>query len=181
MFGFFTKKSSKKEFKTTAFPISNFSVGSHEEKGRRPTMEDKVCAVDLDSNGNLGLSSKVKRACFFAVFDGHGGSETSAYLEDSLQSQIGKNLSSIIEKYNPGDDGDILVTEALNSSFKSVDAEICSKSFTSGSTATTVLVFGDRLFCANVGDSRVVVSRSGKVNNRAFSNLSYHNCHTSFI
>ena len=44
-----------------------------------------------------------------------------------------------------------------------LDAEFCSaenEDAESGSTAATLLVLGDRLFCANVGDSRVVLSRS---------------------
>jgi serine/threonine protein phosphatase PrpC len=167
MFSFFSKKSpkaSKKEvWKSSAIQVSNFMVGSHEEKGRRPTMEDKVCAVELDPKGELGLQGAVERAVFFAVFDGHGGSETSAYLEHTLQAQLGKNLSSIIQQYTPGDDGDCLVKDALTSSFQTVDAEICKQSFMSGSTATTVLMMGDRIFCANIGDSRVVLSRAGKV------------------
>jgi len=38
----------------------------------------------------------------------------------------------------------------------------------SGATMVCVLIIGNRLFCANVGDSRAVLSHNGKALNLSF-------------
>jgi serine/threonine protein phosphatase PrpC len=56
---------------------------------------------------------------------------------------------------------DKIVIEALQSSFMKTDADFVSTSPHSqnGSTATTALVLGRRLYCANTGDSRTFICR----------------------
>jgi len=144
--------------------VSDFLVGSHEEKGRRPTMEDAVIYADLDSRGNLKSKSKLNRICFFGVYDGHGGSQTSKELRTSLHVAVGEELKKVIADYISIDDNEKsnnIIKNCLKTSFLSIDSRVCSERHNSGSTATTALILGDRIFAANVGDSRVVLCRGG--------------------
>jgi len=58
---------------------------------------------------------------------------------------------------------DALVCQALESSFLAADQEFLASrgEVEAGSTATTVLLLGNRIYCANVGDSRTVLCRDG--------------------
>ncbi|CAN0223498.1 unnamed protein product, partial [Ectocarpus fasciculatus] len=60
---------------------------------------------------------------------------------------------------------DTIVKEAISEAFAAADKEFIATSRLpeAGSTATTCLVLGPRLFMANVGDSRTVLCRGGKV------------------
>lgn len=92
---------------------------------------------------------------FVGVFDGHGkeGERVSLYLRQHLPlGVIG---------------ADVLDTDAptgLTESFEALNASLCRdvdiKLKVSGSTCTTALIVGTRLWCANVGDSRTVLATS---------------------
>ncbi|CAM9185282.1 unnamed protein product [Ectocarpus sp. 6 AP-2014] len=60
---------------------------------------------------------------------------------------------------------DTIVKEAISEAFAAADKEFIATSRLpeAGSTATTCLVLGPRLYMANVGDSRTVLCRGGKV------------------
>jgi protein phosphatase 1L len=62
-----------------------------------------------------------------------------------------------------------LITEALKRAFKKLDdaynKEFNETSNKCGAAAVIVLIVGNRLFCANVGDSRAVLCRNGKAIN----------------
>lgn len=91
---------------------------------------------------------------FFGVFDGHGGSRTAEYLKTNLFN----NLCS-----HPDFTKD--TKSAIVEAFRQTDANYLSEEKgqqkDAGSTASTALLVGDRLFVANVGDSRVVACRGG--------------------
>lgn len=114
---------------------------------------------------------------FAAVFDGHGGGECSCYLVEALPHHIRqamlaeeKALKQVVEQCrNSGrqeqaeDAVSELMRKILKVSYLRTDNEFISPQNApqSGSTAATVLLMGRRLFAANVGDSRVVLCRSG--------------------
>eukprot|EP00903_Cladosiphon_okamuranus_P008714 g8348.t1 len=60
---------------------------------------------------------------------------------------------------------DVVVKEAISEAFAAADKEFIATSRLpeAGSTATTCLVLGSRLYIANVGDSRTVLCRGGKL------------------
>ncbi|KAF5205981.1 phosphatase 2C and cyclic nucleotide-binding/kinase domain-containing protein [Thalictrum thalictroides] len=106
--------------------------------------QDCFCIItQLQGNPNLHL---------FGVFDGHGqfGAECSNFVKDKLV-DILSNDPTLSE--NP--------LNAYNSAFQTVNSELHESEIDdsmSGTTAIVVLVNGDTLFVANVGDSRAVIA-----------------------
>ncbi|KAK7321184.1 hypothetical protein VNO77_31554 [Canavalia gladiata] len=96
-----------------------------------------------------------KELGLFAIYDGHLGDRVPAYLQKHLFSNILKE-----EEFwdNPA--------ASISKAYQSTDQEILSHSFDlghGGSTAVTaILINGQRLWIANVGDSRAVLSRKGQ-------------------
>ncbi|KAJ8450351.1 hypothetical protein Cgig2_004808 [Carnegiea gigantea] len=123
-----------------------FSYGYSTFKGKRASMEDFFETKISEVNGQM--------VAFFGVFDGHGGSRTAEYLKTNLFN----NLCS-----HPDFTKD--TKSAIVEAFRQTDANYLSEEKgqqkDAGSTASTALLVGDRLFVANVGDSRVVACRDG--------------------
>lgn len=95
-------------------------------------------------------------AAFFAVYDGHGGSNVAEY--------AGKNLHKFIVK-QPNYSTNI--AEALKQTFLDLDdamrVDETMQEQMAGSTAITCLIKNNRLYCANAGDSRMIACVNGKV------------------
>jgi len=126
---------------------------------------------------------------FCGVFDGHGGDECSEFLANHLApilvqhmlreretlkaalyegsnhhlSNGGPNSSSSNTQSTNEDAASETMRRIIKQSYLSADTEFIRPRTApqSGSTAATVILFGRRLFAANVGDSRVVLCRSG--------------------
>jgi serine/threonine protein phosphatase PrpC len=73
---------------------------------------------------------------------------------------------------------DSVVEEALMEAFVATDGDFLASGGQAGSTASTVLVLGNRAYCGNVGDSRTVLCRTaeegGGGGGRGGSSLSVH-------
>ncbi|KAG0174105.1 Protein phosphatase 2C 2 [Apophysomyces sp. BC1015] len=96
-------------------------------------------------------------ASFFGVYDGHGGSSVAKYTGQALHRHIRESKHFDKNEYR----------EALKDGFMALDKELSQdKSFEfdpSGCTAVTALVTPDnRIFVANAGDSRSVISVNGE-------------------
>lgn len=170
----------------TGFSVNRFDYGISEAIGARPTMEDRTVVVQSlmlePSHGYYKGEPKeeleeLAMTSFAAVFDGHGGDECSSYLMEALPRQVRQafmaereNLRAAVEQSRvsgrsdqPEDNVSELIRKLLKASYLKTDHEFISpkNSPQSGSTAATVILFGRRLFAANVGDSRVVLCRNG--------------------
>ncbi|GMH03010.1 hypothetical protein Nepgr_004849 [Nepenthes gracilis] len=118
------------------------------EKGKaNHPMEDYHVAKFTQNHGHeLGL---------FAIFDGHLGDSVPAYLQKHLFANILKE-----EEFwtNP--------SSSIAKAYERTDRAILSHSpdlGRGGSTAVTaILIDGQKLFVANVGDSRAILSRRGQ-------------------
>ncbi|KAL7003634.1 Serine/threonine-protein phosphatase PP2A catalytic subunit [Sarracenia purpurea var. burkii] len=130
--------------------------GSIQLQGAREEMEDDVVIVrseDLD-----GFS-------YAAVFDGHAGFSSVKFLRDELYKECVAALQGGL--LLSGKDFNSIRT-ALQGAFETVDAKLLNwlgesgQEDESGSTATVMFIGNERLFIAHVGDSCVVLSRSGK-------------------
>ena len=103
---------------------------------------------------------------FFSVCDGHGhnGQEVSGLLKHRLPFQIEKHLKFNLANHTLSQYPDSSkVFEALKSSFHESNNEVykmVSDVRFSGSTCTSILTYGRRVFCANVGDSRTILIRA---------------------
>ncbi|KAL3733152.1 hypothetical protein ACJRO7_022644 [Eucalyptus globulus] len=110
-------------------------------------MEDYHVAKFMQKKGHeLGL---------FAIYDGHLGDKVPAYLQKHLFSNILKEEEFWV---NPN--------RSISKAYERTDQAILSNSSglgRGGSTAVTViLINGQQLLVANVGDSRAVLSRGGR-------------------
>ncbi|KAE8667964.1 putative protein phosphatase 2C 65 [Hibiscus syriacus] len=89
---------------------------------------------------------------FFGVFDGHGqyGAQCSNFVKDRLIEMLSSDSSLLDDPW-----------KAYNSAFLATNSELHNSEiddYMSGTTAITVLVVGDTLYVANVGDSRAVIA-----------------------
>lgn len=126
-----------------------FKVGSSCMQGWRINMEDSHTHI-------LSLPGD-KDACFFAVFDGHGGEKVAHY--------AGSHLHKRIVSHHSYSDGNI--EDAIRNSFLLLDEDMINddelKDDLAGSTANVVLIKNNKIYCGNVGDSRAVASVRGRV------------------
>ncbi|KAK9166963.1 hypothetical protein Scep_002154 [Stephania cephalantha] len=117
-------------------------------KGRaNHPMEDFHVAKFVESRGHeLGL---------FAIYDGHLGDSVPAYLQKHLFSNILKEAKFWTD-----------TTRSIAKAYETTDQAILSHTpdlGRGGSTAVTaILVNGEKLWIANVGDSRGVLSKGGR-------------------
>jgi len=127
-----------------------FSVSSMQ--GWRIAMEDAHSAI-------AGLGPGLEEWSFFGVFDGHAGASVSKMCSEQL-------LDCILESKEFQQSN---VAKGIRSGFLSLDTklrevpELASGEDKSGSTAVCALISPTNLYIANCGDSRAVISRSGKV------------------
>ncbi|XP_009348094.2 probable protein phosphatase 2C 10 [Pyrus x bretschneideri] len=110
-------------------------------------MEDYHVAKFVRTQGHeLGL---------FAIYDGHLGDNVPAYLQKHLFSNILKEEEFWVDP-----------NRSISKAYERTDQAILSHSSDlgrGGSTAVTaILINGQRLWVANVGDSRAVLSRGGQ-------------------
>lgn len=94
---------------------------------------------------------------FFGVYDGHGGAKVAQY--------AGKHLHKYILKRPEYKEGKI--EEALRQGFLDVDTAMLQeeslKDELAGTTAVAIILKDNKLYCANVGDSRAIASVGGHV------------------
>ncbi|KVH89654.1 probable protein phosphatase 2C 47 [Cynara cardunculus var. scolymus] len=151
----------------TTLVESNFSPsirsGSHTDIGPRRSNEDEHIRIDDLSNQLGPLYRWPLPSSFYAVFDGHGGSEAASYLKDHAM-----KLFFIDSDLPQTADIDELFLEKLENShckaFLQADqalADECSIRDDCGTTALTALILGRHLLIANAGDCRAVLCRKG--------------------
>ena len=129
-------KSTATKLKNSNSLIKSFSYREEKNLKYRKTMEDFGSTdPNLTSDYNISL---------FGIYDGHGGTDVVKYIKERLPQIIKENLINRIP-----------IETALTNSFTKVDEEL--KFYDSdytGSTATIVLIQNNKIYCANVGDSR---------------------------
>ncbi|XP_041359473.1 probable protein phosphatase 2C T23F11.1 [Gigantopelta aegis] len=131
-----------------------FKVGSSCMQGWRISMED--------AHTHLLSLANDKDACFFGVFDGHGGVKIAQYASTHLHKKILAQTS-----YVHGN-----IVDAMISGFLALDDEMqrddSMKDELAGTTAVVALLKNNRIYCANVGDSRAIASVAGEVEQLSF-------------
>ena len=150
----------------TGFSINRFDYGLSEEMGHRQTMEDACVIVQRLAVASLRCSTLSPQS-FFGVYDGHGGAEASAYLSKHLHVNVADGLAAMAAELVQAKDDearlDALVLQTLKATFLKTDGDFLANATPAhaqhGSTATTGLLLGQRLYCANVGDSRTLLCR----------------------
>ena len=119
-----------------------FVVGHSDTMGRRPSMEDACVAYGEFA----GIGTQ-----YYAIFDGHGGSEVSSY--------CAQNMHTLISDYYENGNSFIAATKKA---IKEVSDFAVSRWPQAGSTAAIAIIDDDVLYTANVGDSRIILIHNGK-------------------
>ncbi|KAI9312244.1 phosphatase 2C-like domain-containing protein [Dichotomocladium elegans] len=125
-----------------------FAYGASAMQGWRLTMEDAhTTLLKLDDTD----------ASFFGVYDGHGGATIAQYTGQELHHRIRNSQYFNRKEYQ----------KALKDGFLGIDKDLSEDSKfaydPSGCTAVTALITPDkRIYVANAGDSRSVISVKGK-------------------
>lgn len=112
--------------------------GSHADAiGKRKTMEDAATVI-----GEI-FGPKTQ---YYGVFDGHGGNSVSMCLAKELHVILKEN-------YSP----DVPLDEIIKKSFMQINEKCIKDNPNVGSTAAIVLIIGDKITIANVGDTRILL------------------------
>lgn len=154
--------------KTNTQRFSNFiySIGSRTRAGFN--------GISMKTNQDSFIYNKMlmgdPEKSFLAVFDGHGsnGHKVSQYLKLHLiEFLINKFKDSLLKedpksrKISEIDLSDLQIVTLLKDVFVETNRELNGKlprmTELSGSTATSVLIYNKKLFCANLGDSETAV------------------------
>lgn len=147
------------------FQLDNH-VGVTSEQGHRKTMEDQHsmliadlgCAKKGDGDGDDDDSAKGSgssfRVPFFAVYDGHAGTQAAEYLRDNLHKMI---LSQPNLRENP----EAAVINGCAQAETEFMAKCKAERIEAGSTVALALVVDNKLVVGNIGDSEIVLSRAG--------------------
>jgi protein phosphatase 1L len=130
------------------------SFGTSVCMGKRKTMEDEYFIERLDND--------VK---FCAVLDGHTGDGAAKYFKDILPKKFRERFIS--------DASDDEISDLITKIFLETDEEWVKIQLTadpwklfaceSGTTFTGVVIVKNRLITINLGDSRTVISKSGRI------------------
>jgi serine/threonine protein phosphatase PrpC len=131
------------------------SWGSFATCGRRETMED--------THFMLPHMSEEKDVYAFGIFDGHRGSAAAEFSVGAVPGflkQLGQDTSPTDALAEAFVRTDIAFREELIVHQKS--KRIVKKDWHPGCTAVTALIVGNKLFVANAGDCRAILSRAGK-------------------
>ncbi|XP_038056586.1 protein phosphatase 1E-like [Patiria miniata] len=128
-------------------------VSQHAVKNTRKRMEDKhVIVPDLNTLFNLGND---KERAFYAVYDGHGGTDAAMY---ACQHIHGNAIRQDCFLDDP--------SKALAKSFQITDEGFLKKArregLGSGSTGVAVIIESDKLHISWLGDSQVYLMRDGQ-------------------
>lgn len=137
--------------------------GSHTDVGPRRSNEDQHIIID-DLSKHLGDAYKWGLpSSFYAIFDGHGGSEAACYVKQHAMRLFFEDS----DLPQAAADNDLFLKQVEDSHYKAFIqadqalADECSVSGYCGTTALTVLIIGRRVIIANAGDCRAVLCRNG--------------------
>ncbi|PUU73402.1 phosphatase 2C-like domain-containing protein [Tuber borchii] len=142
---------------------NRLAYGRSSMQGWRVTMEDAHAAVlDLRDPDDPTKAGSEGRISFFGVYDGHTG--------DRVANFSGENVHKILAKEPAFKDSNY--EQALKDGFLSTDRAILQdRQFwddVSGCTASTALITDTKIYVANAGDSRTVLSVKGRAKPLSF-------------
>jgi len=133
------KKSGTSSIQNQNTPFKSFSYYEDKNLKYRQSMEDiGILIPDLTTDYKVSL---------FGIFDGHGGTDVVKFVKNRLPQLIKIYLNDLFP-----------VEIAFKNAFKKVDEEL--KFFDSeyiGTTATLILIKDNKIYCANIGDTKAYI------------------------
>eukprot|EP01086_Lenisia_limosa_P005732 TRINITY_DN2310_c0_g1_i1.p1 TRINITY_DN2310_c0_g1~~TRINITY_DN2310_c0_g1_i1.p1 ORF type:complete len:922 (-),score=64.78 TRINITY_DN2310_c0_g1_i1:19-2784(-) len=124
---------------------SRFPVGVCEMQGKRNHMEDA-----LTIKGSFLGDTK---SDYFAIYDGHGGTEVAKFLSTALHALLADRLHAGNTPELALESATLLTCMVLKNK---------KMGFSCGSTAASLLMIDDNMYFSNTGDARSVISRQKK-------------------
>lgn len=102
-----------------------------------------------------------REAGIFGILDGHGGCQVADYVSRNLVKTLEQHFRGYAESLQvAGDHAElVLVRLALKSAFADLHKQV--KGEVSGTTVTLAICLGDKIYSANIGDSRQVLLQAG--------------------
>lgn len=129
---------------------SKYSVGYSATLGDRPSMEDSVAFEEFDQNHAI-----------FAICDGHSGCIAAATATKCLCCET----KIIYDKYSKSELTPEITEQIkvdIQKSFLKINNLLKSMKINDGTTAAMIYLYGNTVFAAGIGDSRVIrVTRKG--------------------
>jgi protein phosphatase 2C family protein 2/3 len=129
--------------------------------------EDKIIVVNQIKKP---ASSKMKawpKISYFGIFDGHGGEGCAEYLKENF-------LNYLIENKNFPFDIKLSLIETFEKIEEAFFKEKCGTSLElsdrSGSCALVSIIFDNKIYIANLGDSRAIMSVNGGTKVKSLTN-----------
>ncbi|KAM8961620.1 protein phosphatase 1F [Pelodytes ibericus] len=127
-------------------------VSVHAIRNTRRKMEDRHVAL-IEFNQLQGITDDVERS-YFAVFDGHGGIDAANYAASHVHVQVARHEALAQDP-----------ARALKESFQRTDAMFLRKAkrerLRSGTTGVCVLLEGEQIHVAWLGDSQALLVKQG--------------------
>jgi serine/threonine protein phosphatase PrpC len=121
-------------------------------QGKRKTMEDTFTAIEDVNSLNPELDKKIRRA-YFGVYDGHSGTDAAIHTREHLHKKIIEDPAFL--------EGDYV--KAIENGIKNTDQlllELSQQSgWKNGTTVVLLLIIGETLYVANLGDSEAVIAK----------------------
>lgn len=133
--------------------INGKQVGMAYCQGKRSTMED----TEIAEQGQFKTSNNQEHSFeVFGVFDGHGGTQASAYVKENLMFYLKEALIN----HNSETLTDEGIFQSLKECFQKLGRDYQGPD---GTTATVAITLNGKVWVANVGDSRtILVNKDGK-------------------
>ena len=131
--------------------------------------EDRISVNSLIKKPHNFKNKIWPKISYFSIFDGHGGETCSSFLKNNF-------LNYLIEDKNFPND----IKESLINTINKVEKEFNKKYVDiknnnidfSGSCALILLIIENKIYIANVGDSRAIMSLENGKKYRSFNNRS---------
>ena len=126
--------------------------------GQRPYMEDRYLATPFSFQAN----GQVFQAELFGLFDGHNGVTTVEFVQNAIAQRLQEKLEELLKNK---DLTETAIFYALKETVSSLHEDVQSNRNKDGTTAVIgfKLANADKLYIANVGDSRAYLNRNGKL------------------
>lgn len=127
------------------------SYATMTSNGKRDYNEDRVCILYNIPKPNDYKENNWPNCSFFGLYDGHGGHGACDFLRDNLHKFI------IYNKYFPTNPQRAIANGFIQAE-KTFLKNYGESNDTSGSCAIIILIIENRVYIANVGDSRAILS-----------------------
>src|SRR5690606_16822011 len=99
-----------------------------------------------------------KNQHLFGIFDGHGGSDAAQMAAELIPKHFASQLQQLSQENKTEEDIKQLIKKVFNDVDKAILEKMESlKRMREGCTASIVFVDSTTIYCANIGDSRVIL------------------------